>query len=150
MARGSVVISVIALVFATSALVVLARQRFEFRGPPGDPGAAGVPGQSGPPGPPGPQGLEGLPGPPGPAGEPGPPGAAAAGASFATCVRRELAQGKTSGEELVVVSCQEGETAISAGSTAETFQMFPNDDVSAWSFRLGSCCANTMYVVCCK
>jgi hypothetical protein len=65
-------------------------------------------------------------------------------------VRRERSQGKTTGDELTVVACEAGETAISAGATAETFQMFPNEDVTAWSFRLGSCCANTMYVVCCR
>ena len=131
----------------------MARQHFEFRGPQGGSGPPGAPGLQGPVGPAGGQGPAGQPGatgPPGIAGAAGMHGAPGEGASFGRCVRRERSQTVTAGDELIVVSCQAGETAISAGSTAETFQMYPNTELKSWSFRLGSCCANTMYVVCCS
>jgi hypothetical protein len=80
---------------------------------------------------------------------PSPSSTDGAAAGFSTCVRREREQTEASGDGLIVVPCQDGETAVSAGSTAEAYQMFPSADLSSWSFRLADCCANVMYVVCC-
>ena len=145
--RGSAVVAAIALVFASSALFLLARRHYVFQGPPGPPGIAGAAGVMGLPGPPGPQGAPGPPGPPGIAAIPVP---AEDVAPFSACVRRERAQTEASGDGLIVVTCSEGETAVSAGTTAEAFQMFPSADLSSWSFRLSDCCANVLYVVCCS
>jgi len=145
--RGSAVVAAIALVFATAALFLLARRHLEFQGPSGPPGPVGTVGAPGAPGPAGPPGLQGLSGLPGP---PGPPGIAGISAAFEGCTRRERKQPDASGEGLIVVPCQEGEMAVSAGSTAEAFQMFPSADLNSWSFRLSDCCANVLYVVCCR
>ena len=150
MLKGSAVVAAIALVFASSALFLLARRHYVFQGPPGPPGIAGAAGLSGPAGPPGPLGPPGLPGPPGPPGAAAVPAAVEGAARFSACVRRERAQTEASGDGLIVVTCDEGETAVSAGTTAEAFQMFPSADLSSWSFRLSDCCANVLYVVCCS
>ena len=142
--RGSGIVALIALIFATSALVVLARQHFELGGMLGPPGLPGAQGPAGPEGLPGPPGVQGEPGATGFAGPPG------ASANFGSCVRRERTQTRMTGDEPFVVSCQPGETAISAGTTAQTSQMFPSPQLDSWSFSLGSCCDNVMYVVCCK